>query len=152
MWLYVFTWIKIIWLNSVFFNGELLSSTCKTANMTWLNSSVCWCMWFTKAAIWYGYSLCYGSRLVMCTTKEVAYLFTWKLFSILMLHLTWINETVLSYVKCIINFSGMLCVLENSALQNDAYLCINVCVGDMTGHHITMRSCWAAHVALQTSV
>ena len=152
MWLYVFTWIKITWLDSVFFSGELLSSTCKNANMTWLNSGVCWCMWFAKAAVWYGYSLCYNSGLVMYTTKEVAYLFTWRLFSILVLHLTWLNETVPSRVKCIINFSRMLCILENSALQKDAYLCINVRVGDMTRHGSTVRRCWAAHAALRTSV
>ena len=28
-------------IDSVFFGGELLSSTCKTVNMTWLNSGVC---------------------------------------------------------------------------------------------------------------
>ena len=134
MWLYVFTWIKMIWLDNIFFSGELLSSTCKNANMTWLNSGVCWCMWFAKAAVWYGYSLCYSSGLVMCTTKEVVYLFTWRLFITLVLHLTWLDKTVSSYVKCIINVSGMLCILENGALQKDAYLCIDVRVGDMTGH------------------
>ena len=148
----VFTWIKMIWLDSVFCSSELLSSTCKTANMTWLNSGVCWCIWFTKAAVWYGYSLCYNSKLVVCTTKEVAYLFTWRLFSILMLHLTWLEETVTSFVKCIINFLGMLCILENDALQKDAYLCIDMHVGDISGQDSTVRSCWAAQVALRTSV
>ena len=28
----------------------------------------------------------------------------------------------------------MLCILENGALQKDAYLCIDVRVGDMIGH------------------
>ena len=121
-------WIKMIWLDSVLFS-EVLRSTCKTTNMTWVYSGTCWCMWFAEVTIWYGYS----SGLVMCTTNEVVYLFTWRLFSILMLHLTWLDETVPSSVKCIINFSGMLCILENGALQKDAYLCIDVCVGDMTG-------------------
>ena len=94
----------MIWLDSVFFSGELLRSTYRTANMTWLNSGVYWCMWFVEAAIWYGYCLCYNSGLVMCTAKEVAYLFTWRLFNILVLHLTWLDETGLSYVKCILNF------------------------------------------------
>ena len=52
---------------------------------------------------------------------------------LLMLHLTRLEETVPSSVKCIINFSGMLCILENGALQKDAYLCIDVHVGDMIG-------------------
>ena len=30
----------------------------------------------------------------------------------------------------------MLCILENSALQKDAYLCIDVRVGDMTGQSL----------------
>ena len=123
MWLYVrvsIQWIKMIWLNSVLFN-EVLSSTCKIANMTWVYSGIYWCMWFAEATIWYGYSLCYNSRLVMCTAKKVVYLFTWRLFSILILHLTWLDETVPSSVKCIINYSGMLCILESGALQNDAY-------------------------------
>ena len=51
--------------------------------------------------------------------------FTWKLFSIPVIHLTWLDETVLNCVKCIINFSAMLCILENGALQKKAYLCID---------------------------
>nr|POE88588.1 hypothetical protein CFP56_68908 [Quercus suber] len=31
--------------------GKLLSSTCKTENMTWLNSGVYWCMWFVETAV-----------------------------------------------------------------------------------------------------
>ena len=38
-----------------------------------------------------------------------------------------------SCVKYIINFSGMLYILENGALQKEAYMCIDVHVGDMTG-------------------
>ena len=144
-------WIKLIRLDSVLFS-EVLRSTCKTANMTWLYSGTCWCMWFAETAVWYGYNLCYNNGLVMCIVKEVVYLFTWRLFSIPMLHLTRLDETMPSCVKCIINFSGMLCILENSALQNDAYLCIDVCVGDMTGQGSTVRSCWAAHAALWTLV
>ena len=146
----------MIWLGSILFS-KVLRSICKTTNMTWLYSGACWCMWFTEAAIWYDYSLCYNNGLVMCTVKEVAYLFTWRLFSILVLHLTWLDETVPSCVKCIINFSGMLCILENSALQKDAYLCIDVRVGDMTGQGLhedysaflcfiwldLTRQCWA---------
>ena len=49
-----------------------------------------------------------------------------------MLHLKWLDETMPRCVKCIINFSGMLYILENGALQKDAYLCIDVRVGDMT--------------------
>ena len=124
-------WIKMIWLDSVLFS-EVLRSTCKTANMTWLYSGTYWCLWFAEVAVWYGYSLCYSSGLVMCTTKEIVYLFTWRLFSIPMLHLKWLNETMPRCVKCIINFSGMLYILENGALQKDAYLCIDVRVGDMT--------------------
>ena len=135
MWPYVrvsILWIKMIWLDSILFS-EVLRSTCKIVNMTWLYSGACWCIWFTEAAIWYGYSLCYSSGLVIGIVKEVAYLFTWRLFSIHVLHLTWLDETVLSYVKCIISFSGMLYILENGALQKDEYLCIDVRVGDMTG-------------------
>ena len=51
-----------------------------------------------------------------------------------MLYLTWLKETVPSCIKCFINFSRMLCILENGALQKDAYLCIDVRVGDMAGH------------------
>ena len=120
----------MIWLDSVLFS-EVLRSTCKTANMTWLYSGTCWCTWFVEAAVWYGYSLCYSKRLVMCTAKEVVCLFTWRLFSIPMLHLTWLDKTVPSCIKCFINFSR---ILENGALQKDAYLCIDVRVGDMTGH------------------
>ena len=126
-------WRACRWYDSTGFNSaKLLSSICNTANMTWLYSGTCWCMWFAEAAVWYGYSLCYSSGLVMSTVKEVVYLFTWRLFSIPMLHLTWLDETVPSYFKCIINFSGMLCILENGALQKDAYLCIDMCVDDMT--------------------
>ena len=35
----------------------------------------------------------------------------------------------------------MFCILENGALQNDAYLCIDVCVGDMTRQGSTVRNC-----------
>ena len=45
---------------------------------------------------------------------------------LLMLHLTWFEEIVPSSVKCIINFSTMLCILGNNALQKDGYLCIDV--------------------------
>ena len=132
-------WHACRWYDWTGFNSaKLLSSTCSIANMTWLYSGLCWCMWFAEVAIWYDYSLCYSSRLVMCTAKEVLYLFTWRLFSIPVLHLTWLDETVPSCVKCIINFLGMLCILENGALQKDAYLCIDVRVGDMTGHGSTV--------------
>ena len=50
-----------------------------------------------------------------------------------MLHLIRLDKTVPSCVKCIINFSEMLCILENGALQKEAYLCIDVHVGDVTG-------------------
>ena len=123
----------MIWLGSILFS-KVLRSICKTTNMTWLYSGACRCMWFTEVAIWYDYSLCYSNGLVMCIVKEVAYLFTWRLFSILVLHLTWLDETVPSCVKCIIKFSGMLCILQNGALQKDAYLCIDERVGDMTGY------------------
>ena len=76
----------------------------------------------------------------------------WRLFSILVLHLTWLDKTVPSCVKCIINFSRMLYILENGALQKYAYLCIDIRVGDMTRQVSTVRSCWAVHAALQTSV
>ena len=32
----------------------------------------------------------------------------------------------------------MLCIFENGALQKDAYLCIDVRVGDMTGQGLTV--------------
>ena len=35
----------------------------------------------------------------------------------------------------------MLCIFENGALQKDAYLRINVRVGDMTGQGSTIRNC-----------
>ena len=124
----------MICLDIVLFS-EVLRSRSKTANMTWLYSGTCWCTWFVEAAVWYGYSLCYSGRQVMCTAKEVVCLFTWRLFNIPMLHLlNWLEETVPSCIKCFINFSRMLCILENGALQKDAYLCIDVRVGDMTGH------------------
>ena len=147
----------MIWLDSIFFSDKVLRSTCKAVNMTWLYSGVYWCMWFVEVAIWYGYNLCYSGRQVMCTAKKVVCLFTWRLFSIPMLHLTWLEETVPSWIICFINFSRMLCILENGALQKDAYLCIDVRVGDMTGHgsrenylaflcliwHDLTRQCWA---------
>ncbi|KAL0015434.1 hypothetical protein SO802_002503 [Lithocarpus litseifolius] len=34
----------------------------------------------------------------------------------------------------------MLCILENGALQKDAYLCIDVRIGDITGQGSTMQS------------
>ncbi|KAK7853613.1 hypothetical protein CFP56_035232 [Quercus suber] len=58
--------------DSVLFSGEVLRSKCRIANMTWLYSGVCWCMWFAEAAVSYDYRLCYSSRLVMCIAKEVA--------------------------------------------------------------------------------
>ena len=72
----------MIWVDSVLFS-EVLRSTCKTANMTWVYNGTYWCMWFAEAVVWYGYSFCYNSGLVMCTAKKVVYLFTWRLFSIL---------------------------------------------------------------------
>ena len=35
----------------------------------------------------------------------------------------------------------MLGILENDALQKDAYLCIDMHVGDMTGQGSTVQSC-----------
>ena len=81
----------------------------------------------------------------MCTAKEVAYLFTWRLFNIDVLHLTWLDETMLSCVKCIINFSGMLCIAVwyyacrwydwtrfNSAKLLSSTANINVAIGPIT--------------------
>ena len=34
----------------------------------------------------------------------------------------------------------MLCILENDALQKDAYLGIDMRVGDVTGHGSTVRN------------
>ena len=90
----------MIWLDSVWNSAKLLSSTFGIANMTWLNSGICWRMWLAEG-VWYDYNWCYGSGPVMCTAKEVAYLLMWRLFSIPMLHLTWLDKTVPSYVKCI---------------------------------------------------
>ena len=79
--------------------------------------------------------------------------FTWKLFPTPMLHLTWLDETMPSCVKCIIHFSRMLCILENSALHKGAYLCIDVHLGDMTAQGSTQCTIhWATHAALQTLV
>ena len=46
-------------------SAELLSSTCGIANMTWLNSGVCWHMWFVEG-VWYDYNWCHSSELVTC--------------------------------------------------------------------------------------
>ena len=52
--------------------------------------------------------------------------------------------------KFCLNFWGILYILENSALQKVAYLCIHVNVDDMTRQGSTVSSCWAAHAELQT--
>ena len=147
----VFTWMWMIWLDSVWNSAKLLSSTCGIANLTWLNSGICWRMWLAEG-VWYDYNWCYSSGPVMCTAKKVVYLLMWRLFSIPMLHLTWLDKTVPSYVKCIINFSRILCILENSALQKDAYLCIDMSVDDITWQGSTVPSCWVAHAELRTLV
>ena len=144
-------WMWMIWLDNVWNSVELLSSTCGIVNTTWLNSGICWCMWLAKG-VWYDYSWCYNIELVMCTTKKVMYLFTWRLFNIPVFYLTWLDETVLSYVKFFINFSGILCILENSALWKVAYLCIDVSVNDMIGQGETVLSYWTAYAELRTSV
>ena len=38
-----------------------------------------------------------------------------------------------------INFSGIFCILENSAFQNVAYLCIDMSMDDMTGQVSTVE-------------
>ena len=114
---------------------KLLSSTCSIANINVAmvdNSPLKLMHKLWKDALCFHVSVD-GYFWLGFNNVEVAYLFTWRLFSIPVLHLTWLDETVLSCVKCIIKFSGMLCILENGALQNDAYLCIDVHVGDMIG-------------------
>ena len=49
-----------------------------------------------------------------------------------------------------LNFWGILCILENSALQKVAYLCIHVSMDDMTRQGSTVWSCWAAYAELRT--
>ena len=114
---------------------KLLSSTCSIANINVAmvdNSPLKLMHKLWKDALCFHVSVD-GYFWLGFNNVEVTYLFTWRLFSIPVLHLTWLDETVLSCVKCIIKFSGMLCILENGALQNDAYLCIDVHVGDMIG-------------------
>ena len=129
-------WHACRWYDWTGFNSaKLLSSTCSIANINveMVDSSPPKLM----RKLWRD-ALCFHVSVdeyfwLGFNSAEVAYLFTWRQFSIPVFHLTWFNETVPSCVKCIINFSGMLCILENGALQKDAYLCIDVCVGDMTG-------------------
>ena len=52
--------------------------------------------------------------------------------------------------KFCLHFWGILCILENSALQNVAYLFIHVSMDDMTEQGSIMPSCWAAHAKLWT--
>ena len=52
--------------------------------------------------------------------------------------------------KFCLNFWGILYILEYSALQKVAYLCIHVSVDDMTGQGSTVPSCWAGHTGLRT--
>ena len=49
-----------------------------------------------------------------------------------------------------LHFWRVLCILENSALQNVAYLFIHVSMDDMTGQGSIVSSCWAAHAELRT--
>ena len=55
-----------------------------------------------------------------------------------------------SLPKFCLNFWGILYILENSALQKVAYLCIHVSMDDMTEQGSTVPSYWAAHAELQT--
>ena len=52
--------------------------------------------------------------------------------------------------KFCLHFQGILCILENSALQKFAYLCFHVSMDDMTEQGSTVPSCWAAHAELRT--
>ena len=53
--------------------------------------------------------------------------------------------------KICLHFRGVLCILENSALQNVAYLFIHVSMDDMTGQgSIVEYTSWAAHAELRT--
>ena len=52
--------------------------------------------------------------------------------------------------KFYLHFWGVLCILENSALQKVAYLCIHVSMDAMTKQGSTVLSCWAAHAKLRT--
>ena len=51
--------------------------------------------------------------------------------------------------KICLHFWRVLCILENSALQNVAYLFIHVSMDDMTGQGSIVSS-WAAHAELRT--
>ena len=51
--------------------------------------------------------------------------------------------------KFCLNFWRILYILENSALQKVAYLCIHVSMDDMTEQSSIVLSCWATHVELQ---
>ena len=53
--------------------------------------------------------------------------------------------------KICLHFRGVFCILENSALQNVAYLFIHVSMDDMTGQgSIVEYTSWAAHAELRT--
>ena len=52
--------------------------------------------------------------------------------------------------KFCLHFWGILRIIENSALQKVAYLCIHASMDDMTEQGLTVSSCWAAHVELFT--
>ena len=55
-----------------------------------------------------------------------------------------------SLPKFCLHFWGILCIIENSALQKVAYLCIHASMDDMTEHGSTVPSCWAAYAELRT--
>ena len=52
--------------------------------------------------------------------------------------------------KFCLHFWGVLCILENSALQKVAYLCIHVSMDVMTKQGSTVPSYWVAHAELRT--
>ena len=52
--------------------------------------------------------------------------------------------------KFCLHFWGILYIIENSALQSVAYLCIHASMDDITEQGSTMPSCWATHAELRT--
>ena len=120
---YVFTWA---WMWN---SAELLSKMCRITNMTWLNSYVCWRMWFIEG-VWYDYSWCYNSGLVTCLQSS----------NLVILKLHYISRVLSFTLKFLyINLLIVFGVSQNIKHHGVYYLwsfsrCLNIKVFIIFGH------------------
>ena len=123
-------WRACRWYDWTGFNSaKLLSSTCSTANISvaMVDDSppkLMHKLWRDAQCFHVSVD---GYLWLRFNNAKVSYLFTWRLFTIPVLHLTWLDDTMLSCVKCIINFSGMLCILETVHWKR-MHICVLTCV------------------------